>query len=44
MRKVWPNAKRGKKLGELRERVRSLEEWNDGTLSDRDQKYKRGQR
>lgn len=31
-------------MHELRERVRELEEWNDGTLSDSDEKHKRGQR
>jgi hypothetical protein len=32
------------RMHELRERVRELEEWNDGTLSDSDKKHKRGQR
>lgn len=34
----------GERVHELRERVRELEEWNDGTLSDSDGKHKRGQR
>jgi hypothetical protein len=34
----------GERVHELRERVRKLEEWNDGTLSDSDEKHKRGQR
>ena len=39
MRKGWPKAKGGslgERVHELRERVRELEEWNDGTLSNRD--------
>ena len=32
----------GERVHELRERVRELEKWNDGTLSDGDEKHKRG--
>jgi hypothetical protein len=33
---------RGERMHELRERVRELEEWNDGTPSDSNKKHKRG--
>jgi hypothetical protein len=48
MRKIVGPVTKGRSLGnrvrELRERVRELEEWNDGILPDSDKKHKRGQR